>query len=142
MTMNPMRLLRTYPLTLLCIVLVWYLCLLKPPSLRMSLFVGTDKVVHVLMYLGTCGVLWWEHLRHTLRVPSVRRTLCFIFLPVLMSGLIELLQEYATRHRSGDWHDLAANTLGVLLAAAWGRWWLPWLMRRRDGAKSSRGASK
>lgn len=142
MTMNPMRLLRTYPLTLLCIVLVWYLCLLKPPSLRMSLFVGTDKVVHLLMYLGTCGMLWWEHLRHTRRVPSIRCTLGFILLPVLMSGFIELLQEYATRHRSGDWRDLAANTLGVLLAAAWGRWWLPWLNRRRDGAKSSRGASK
>lgn len=142
MKMNPKRILRTYPLTLLCVVQVWYLCLLKPPSLRVSLFAGTDKVVHVLMYLGTCGMLWWEHLRHTRRVPGRRHAMCFILLPVLMSGAIELLQEYATQHRSGDWLDLAANTLGVLLAAAGGRWLLPRLMRRRDGAKSCRGASK
>ncbi|MBR6482163.1 MAG: VanZ family protein, partial [Bacteroidaceae bacterium] len=72
----------------------------------------------------------------------LRRGLCFILLPVLMSGVIELLQEYATLYRSGDWRDLAANTLGVLMGAAWGAWWLPWWMKRRNGAKSGGGASK
>ena len=124
------HMLRTFPLTLLCVALVWYLCLLKPPSMRVSLFAGTDKVVHVLMYLGLCGTLWWEYHRSTYR------------LPVLMSGVIELLQEYATLYRSGDWRDLAANTLGVLMGAAWGAWWLPWWMKRRSGAKSGGGASK
>lgn len=41
--------------------------------------------------------------------------------PILMSGLIELLQAGLTTTRSGDWWDLAANTIGVLLAAAVGR---------------------
>ena len=37
-------------------------------------------------------------------------------LPILMSGLLELLQEYCTGgHRNGDWLDFAANSLGVLL---------------------------
>ena len=133
---------RTFPLTLLCVALVWYLCLLKPPSMRVSLFASTDKVVHVLMYLGLCGTLWWEYHRSTYRLPVLRRWLCFILLPVLMSGVIELLQEYATLYRSGDWRDLAANTLGVLMGAAWGEWWLPWWMKRRNGAKSGGGASK
>ena len=32
-----------------------------------------------------------------------------------MSGVIELLQAYATTTRSGEWLDFAANTLGVCL---------------------------
>ena len=38
--------------------------------------------------------------------------------PIVASGIIELLQEYCTGGcRSGDWLDLAANSLGVALAA-------------------------
>jgi hypothetical protein len=33
-----------------------------------------------------------------------------------LSGIIELLQAYATEHRGGDWLDFAANSLGVVLA--------------------------
>lgn len=41
--------------------------------------------------------------------------------PVLMSGAIELLQEYCTYgRRSGDWLDLAANAAGVTLASIFG----------------------
>ena len=41
--------------------------------------------------------------------------------PVLMSGLIELLQAYCTGgRRSGDWLAFAANALGVTLAAVIG----------------------
>lgn len=41
--------------------------------------------------------------------------------PILMSGIIELLQDRLTTTRSGDWWDLAANAVGVLLATAVGR---------------------
>jgi hypothetical protein len=38
-----------------------------------------------------------------------------------MSGLLELLQAYCTGdHRSGDWLDFAANSLGVILGTAIG----------------------
>lgn len=41
--------------------------------------------------------------------------------PIIMSGIIELLQEYCTDgRRSGDWMDLAANATGVTLAMAVG----------------------
>ena len=41
--------------------------------------------------------------------------------PVLMSGLIELLQAYCTDgRRSGDWIDLAANATGVTIAGLLG----------------------
>ena len=35
--------------------------------------------------------------------------------PVLMSGLLELLQKYCTTTRQGEWLDFAANTVGVTL---------------------------
>ena len=38
-------------------------------------------------------------------------------LPVLFGGIIELLQEYYTVYRGGDWIDIAANTTGALLAS-------------------------
>jgi hypothetical protein len=34
-----------------------------------------------------------------------------------MSGIIELIQEYCTEKRNGDWIDLMANAIGVTLAA-------------------------
>ena len=40
--------------------------------------------------------------------------------PILMSGLLELLQEYATSTRNGEWFDFAANSLGVTLGAVFG----------------------
>lgn len=37
--------------------------------------------------------------------------------PIMMSGVLELLQEYCTGgHRSGEWLDFAANSTGVSLA--------------------------
>jgi putative flippase GtrA len=39
-----------------------------------------------------------------------------------MSGAIELLQEYCTTYRGGDWFDLLANSVGVLLGTALGYW--------------------
>ena len=32
---------------------------------------------------------------------------------VLFSGMVELLQEYCTTYRGGDWLDFAANTTGA-----------------------------
>lgn len=37
--------------------------------------------------------------------------------PVLFSGMVELLQEYCTTYRGGDWLDFAANTTGALIAS-------------------------
>ena len=39
------------------------------------------------------------------------------FCPVLFSGCVELLQEYCTTYRGGDWLDFAANATGAVLAS-------------------------
>lgn len=123
---------RTYPLSLLCVAAVWYLSLFKPPSIGIANFAGSDKVVHALMYFGICITMWWEYRKSHACVDWWRTAAAFIVAPILMSGTIELLQEYATAYRSGDWWDLAANSFGVTVAAIAGNTLLPaWLKRRK-----------
>ena len=74
-----------------------------------------DKWTHFVMYGGTTSVMWWEYLRHHDRLVFWKLFL-FAFLGlILMSGVIELLQAYATTTRSGEWLDFAANSTGVCL---------------------------
>lgn len=111
---------RRYPLTLLCIVLVLYLSFFRPPSLGDNEVEGLDKVAHILMYGGMCGVLWYEYARSHARLKAVAIALWAVCAPIALSGVVELLQEALTSYRGGEWADFAANSLGVLSAAAVG----------------------
>lgn len=115
------KLLRRFPLTTLCVALIWYLCLFRPPSVDVSSIPGFDKMVHVSMYLGTCSLFWLEYFRSKAVCPAGKLFVVGVLAPVLMSGLIELAQSAFTTYRSADWADFAANSLGVLLA--WGGAW-------------------
>jgi VanZ family protein len=73
------------------------------------------------MYGGTFTVLWIEYIcKH--QSPDYEKLFLWAWLmPVAMSGIIELLQEYCTGGtRSGEWLDLAANSTGITLAAVIG----------------------
>ena len=73
------------------------------------------------MYGGTFTVVWLEYyFKH--KKPDYEKLFFWGWLaPILMSGIIELLQEYCTGgHRSGDFLDLAANATGVTVAAVIG----------------------
>lgn len=110
---------RKYPLSLLVIATVIYLSFFRPPSTPVDDVPGIDKLVHVAMYFGMSGMLWLEFLRaHRGGVLPMRHVWMGAFLcPILFSGVIELMQEYCTTHRGGDWLDFAANATGVLLAS-------------------------
>ena len=120
---------RRYPLSVACIVLVWLLSLAPFfPETPLNNIKFIDKWTHLVMYGGTCLTIWWEYSRQH-QQPDYGRLLSWGWLaPVLMSGLLELLQEYATTTRSGDWLDFAANALGAALGAAVG--WLLLKCRR------------
>ena len=112
-------LVKRFPLTIVCVVLIWYLCLFRPPRVReLDDIVGFDKLVHISMYLGTCCVLWMEYFRAHCQWSLTKRAIIAVIAPICMSGFIELAQEYFTTYRSGDWADFAANSFGVLLALA------------------------
>lgn len=116
------QIVREYPLTTLCVALIWYLSFFTPPQTELDNVAFIDKWVHIAMYGGTCGVFWveyfWKCADHRTMGNRVKLLLYAWLAPIVMSGIIELLQEYCTNgRRSGDWLDLAANATGVSLAA-------------------------
>ena len=60
------------------------------------LFPGVDKVVHFCMYGGMSGMLWLEFLRNHRKYETVlwHAWIGAVLCPIVMSGIIEILQEY------------------------------------------------
>ena len=96
------------------------------------LFPGVDKVVHFCMYGGMSGMLWLEFLRNHRKYETVlgHAWIGAVLCPIVMSGIIEILQEYCTTYRGGDWFDFLANTCGVIAATAFA-WFVlrPWSVK-------------
>ena len=115
-------LLKKYPLSLSCIVIIWFLCLCRPPQVEIDFdfSFGFDKVVHFLMYAGTCSLIWWEYLHAHQTINKVKMIVFALIAPILMSGCIELVQGYATDYRGADWGDVLANSIGAFFAFALG----------------------
>lgn len=113
------HLIKCYPVSSIYILFIWILSL--SPFIPASGLEGVpfiDKWTHFVMYGGTCLTIWIEYLRRHTKRNWKRIALLAVIAPILMSGLLELLQEYCTGgRRSGEWLDLAANSMGVLLAA-------------------------
>jgi VanZ family protein len=112
---------KRYPLSMVCIVLIWVLSLIPFfPETPLDDVQFIDKWTHLVMYGGTCSVLWTEYIRSHTIYNKVKLFLWAWLAPIVMSGVLELLQEYATNTRSGEWFDFAANSLGVTLGAVFG----------------------
>lgn len=131
--MNILYYLKKYPVSLVIILMVIYLSFFKPPSMEISKVPGMDKIAHVCMYGGLSGALWFEFIRnHKGRGTWWHAWIGAVFCPILFSGTIELLQEYATTYRGGDWFDFLANTTGVALATLFANFVMrPWLLKKK-----------
>ena len=129
---------RKYPLSVLCIVLIWTLSFIPFfPETPLDDVQFIDKWTHLVMYGGTALVIWWEYARHTpfachtqtFRSENTHHLsstthfhfslFTFIFLTA-MGGLLELIQAYCTTTRSGEWLDFLADSLGALLGTVAG----------------------
>ncbi len=112
---------KKYPVSLLLIAAIWVICFIDVPETPLDDVSLIDKWTHVAMYGVTCGVIWLEYLLRHRRI-SPRRLFAFAFAaPIIMGGVIELLQAYCTGgRRSGEWLDFAADAAGVTLAACAG----------------------
>ena len=131
---------KKYPLSLLCITAVWYLSIwFLPPDTPLNGVPLMDKWTHFVMYGGTCAVIWWEKTRGTR--CEVRGTKCEVrgtwgfaigcwTALVLMSGMIELIQEHLTDNRSGEWLDFLANAIGCTIGTVVGLTY-SWSRQRR-----------
>lgn len=124
---------KNYPVSVMYIIIIWVLCFMDVPETPLDNVRFIDKWTHIVMYLGTCLTIWMEYRRnHCVRLPGSRfrivggravrpkwlRLVLWAWLaPMLMSGLIEILQATCTGgRRSGDWMDFCANAVGCTLA--------------------------
>lgn len=114
-----MNVIKRFPLTAVCVILIWYLCFFTPPETVLSEVPLMDKWTHFVMYGGTTSVFWFECWRNVLKgfvISKKVQIIIGVICPILMSGLIELLQATCTGgRRSGEWLDVLANSIGVIL---------------------------
>ncbi|MGL5273769.1 MAG: VanZ family protein [Phocaeicola sp.] len=108
---------KRYPLSLLVVSIIGYLSFFTPPQTELDEINNFDKLAHIGMYGGFSFIIWLEYLRSHKKLRRRRLAIGAVILPLLLSGIIELLQAYCTENRSGDWFDLLANSTGVVLAS-------------------------
>ena len=121
-----------YPLSIAIILLVTYLSFFKPPQTELDDVPGIDKLVHTAMYFVMAGLLWLEFYRGRVKTqaPMWHAWVGAFLCPIIYGGVVELLQEYCTEYRGGDWLDFAANSSGVVLAAIFAITLLPKLLKK------------
>lgn len=116
-----MHFIKQYTLSLICMVVIWILCLVPIPETPLSQINMVDKWTHIVMFGGWCTVLWLEYGLHH-QVINMKRAIPYaIIFPILMGGLIEIVQQTCTGgNRSGDFIDFIADAIGVALGASIG----------------------
>ncbi|MFQ7113718.1 VanZ family protein [Hallella bergensis] len=116
-----MHFIKQYTLSFICMVVIWILCLVPIPETPLSQINMVDKWTHLVMFGGWCTVLWLEYGLHHQVINTKRAIPYAIIIPILMGGLIEIVQQTCTEgNRSGDFIDFIADAIGVLLGAAIG----------------------
>ena len=118
-----------YPVTLVTAAVIVVLSLAPISEMPQALDVPlADKWTHMLMYAALCIILWaeyWRCHRHEsltrhLRANALRLIALALLCPIALGGAMELLQAFATTYRSGEWLDMAANSIGVAIGTAVG----------------------
>ena len=83
------------------------------PDIEMTDF---DKLAHFLMFLTVSGTIFFENTNYFKRSISVRRIFFGSFLfSLILSGLIEIFQEYLPITRTGDWMDFLYDAIGIFV---------------------------
>lgn len=110
------NILKSYPLSVLSVVVIWVLCLIPIPETPLSDISMIDKWTHFVLYGGLCAIVWAEYGRQHTRPLNKQAWIFTLLLPVIMGGLIEIVQATCTGgNRSGDIMDWAADNIGVVL---------------------------
>lgn len=111
------HILTKYPFSCIIVIGTWILCFMTIPETPLSSVRFIDKWTHSLIYLVLGLSISLEYLRNT-KQPSPKFIIVWVwFLPIIMGGLIEVLQSYCTNgNRSGEWLDFFADAIGSTIA--------------------------
>ncbi len=124
--------LKHYWKSLFVLVAIWVLSLVPAfPETPMDDVPFADKWVHFVMYGSFTLVIWWEYLTCHRYIDCAKLAVFGVVSPMLMGGLLEIIQGTCTTCRSGDWWDFVANSVGVCLGAIVGLALNLWWFRRR-----------
>lgn len=125
------QLFKHYPFSWCCIVCIWVLCLIPIPETPLSDIRFIDKWTHFVFYGGLCLVIWLEYGHRHSVIDKTTTLIGAIVLPVVMGGLIEIVQATCTGgNRSGDVTDWLADAVGVALGQLIGIPLAMWLANR------------
>ncbi len=99
-------------------LLIFYLSFAKPASFKdLNVINLTDKTAHYLVYVAYGMVLIFDFLRKNRKGYSTFAFIGFcIVAPILLGGIIELVQENFFKPRSAEWIDWLADVFGILTA--------------------------
>lgn len=111
---------KNYKFTVICLIGILILSFFKPPHYKsIDGISNLDKIIHCVLYFIFCSVIWLEYLHINMWHIKIRKAIIFtLLLPIFLSGLIELGQEYLTSYRGGEWLDLLSNTIGSIVSAS------------------------
>jgi len=101
------------------ILTILILCLIDTSELPEAPMDDFDKLVHIIMFAGLAGVIFFDN-TYYLRHPTSKLRIfsgSFVF-PVFLGGLIEILQDNFTKTRTGDWYDFLFDVVGAVFG--WG----------------------
>ena len=111
------HILTKYPFSCIIVIGTWILCFMTIPETPLSSVRFIDKWTHSLIYLVLGISISLEYLRNTKHASPKFIVVWVWFLPIIMGGLIEILQSYCTNgNRSGEWLDFFADAIGSTIA--------------------------
>lgn len=111
------HILTKHPFSCIIVIGTWILCFMTIPETPLNSVRFIDKWTHSLIYLVLGLSISLEYLRNT-KQPSPKFIIVWVWLmPIIMGGLIEVLQSYCTNgNRSGEWLDFFADSIGSTIA--------------------------
>lgn len=115
-----LRILKSYLLSILVSALLVYLSFFDPSGLKMPSIPHYDKWIHAVMYSGVSAVYWFEWLRaHRNAGKMTMRGMLFCFIiPIIIGGLIEIVQEFFAATRGAEWMDFVSDIIGAAVGTA------------------------
>lgn len=119
--------LQNYWKSFLFTFLLFYLSFAKPTYFKdVNVIHLTDKTAHYLVYVAYGMILIYDFIKINIQNYSLRGFIgfCVIF-PIVLGGLIEIVQESFFKPRSAEWIDWLADILGILTA-----WLLMHILRK------------
>jgi len=114
------NILKNYWKSILFTLLILYLSFAKPASFKdINVINLTDKTAHYLIYVAYGVILIFDFLRKNKNSYSTFAFILYcILFPIMLGGVIEIVQETFFKPRAAEWIDWLADIFGIFTAWA------------------------